>query len=548
LIVGDGDLLSSQLAHQGYSVDTAGDACDALAKLRDAHYDLVLLEQIVPGMSGLDLLRLLRATYSPSDLPVIMVTPPDPDAPVLDALSHGVNDYVTRPVNMPVVAARIDAQLSRSKQERENRESEQRLDPVTGLGNRLLLLERLAHAIQTNAEPVTILLLDLDGFKVVNDCFGHSAGDAVLREAGGRLQSTVRTGDLVAHMGGDEFAILPRDPLNAEIATHLAQRILAELSRPFMIGGRSVSIGASVGIVAGVCGSAEDLLLDADLAMYRAKELGKNRSQLYDPEMRDRARTRMLLAQDLRDAIANGELVAHYQPKVELRTGRIIGFETLMRWQHPEKGMICPAQFIPLAEETGLIIPIGEWILRESCRQLRQWQDRFPMSPPLTMNVNLSVKQLADPGLVDGVRGVLEETGIPAESLKLELTETALMFDFDRAKSVLTALQSMNVSLKLDDFGTGYSSLAYLRALHFDSLKIDRSFVAKMILDPESRIIVETIVKLAHALDMTVVAEGIEERAQADALIAIGCDIGQGFYFSRPVDAQHAEAQLSSAR
>ena len=549
LIVGDDennrDLLSSRLAGSGYAVDIAGDGIDALAKIRGAQYDLVLLDQIMPGMSGLDLLQLLRATHSPADLPVIMVSSAEHRDPALQALSDGANDYVTKPVDMPVVAARVHAQLQRARQERAARESEQRMDAVTGLGNRLHLLEQLSARIEDH--PVSLLLLDLDAFKVVNDSFGHSAGDRILCEIGVRLREAVRACDLVARIGGDEFAILLDESAAPD---SFAERIRTEVARPIPIMGRRVSIGVSIGMVSGASGStpagtAEDLLCDAELAMYRAKELGKNRCQMFHPEMRERAHDRMILVHDLRHAAELGQLAAFYQPKVDLKTRRVVGFETLLRWRHPERGMLYPACFIPLAEETGLIVPIGQWILREACKQLRRWQDRFPMSPPLSMNVNLSVKQIGDPMLIEHVHAILEETGVAPGSLKLELTETSLMTDLERAKTVLSALQAMRIGLKLDDFGTGYSSLAYLRALHFDSLKIDRSFVARMLVDSESHIIVETIVKLAHALDMSVVAEGIEEESQVHELLRLGCDIGQGYFFSRPVEASEAEAQLA---
>lgn len=538
------DALSQRLEGRGYSVDVVGDGAGALEKIGKSHYDLVLLEQMMPDTSGLDLLRLLRATHSPSDLPVIMVTPADESQPVLDALSGGANDFITRPVDLPVAAARIQAQLSRVRMEREARENEQRLDPVTGLGNRRLLMEQMTRRINAPGE-LSILLLDLDGFKVINDSFGHGTGDRILAEVGARLKSSVNGSGLVSRIGGDEFTVLLHPDVPGETAVPLAEKIQSDLGKPVLVNGRRISISASVGIVVGNRGSAEDLLRDADLAMYRAKELGKNRWQIFEPELRDRAETRMVLVHDMRHAAESGQLVAVYQPKVNLKTRRVVGFEALLRWQHPERGLLSPAEFIPLAEETGLIAPIGEWILREACTQLQRWHAKFPVLPPLTMNVNLSVKQLSDPALLDHVRQILKETAVVPETLKLELTESSLMSDLESSRTVLTGLQALHIGLKLDDFGTGYSSLAYLRALHFDSLKIDRSFVAKMLIDPEAHIIVETIIKLAQAMEMTVVAEGIEEEAQVEELLRLGCETGQGFYFSRPVVAEQAEAQIA---
>jgi len=537
-------LLLDRLEGQGYTVDVAGDSADALQKIQKAQYDLVLLEQIMPGMSGLDLLHLLRATYSPSDLPVIMVTAVDHSQPVADALNGGANDYVAKPVDMHAVVSRIQAQLLRVKSDRRTRECELRRDPVTGLGNRLLLLERISQYIAARSQPPALLLLDLDGLKTANDSYGRDAGDRLLVEVASRLLSVVPDTATVSRIGGDDFTVLLAEPVSGSSPEELAERILAALAIPVLMDGRKITIGGSIGIVAETLGAAEDLLRNADLAMDRAKELGKNRWALFEPEMRDRSETRALLIRDLRHAAESGQLVAVYQPKVALRTRRIVGFEALLRWRHPQRGLLAPADFIPLAEETGLIVPIGEWILRQACRQLKTWQHEFPMTPPLTMNVNLSATQLGDPRLIEHVRNILAETGIAPETLNLELTETAFVRELDCAEVVLAQLQAMHIGLKLDDFGTGYSSLTYLRALHFDSIKIDRSFVAKMMSDPESHIIVETILKLAQALEMTVIAEGIEQEPQIGELLRLGCEVGQGFYFSRPVEAEIAEQQL----
>ncbi len=662
------DMLSRRLMRRGFTVDVAEDGYDAMEKIRAAQYDLVLLDQMMPGLSGLDLLRLLRATYSQSDLPVIMVTAVDQSQTVVDALNGGANDYVMKPVDMPVVTARIEAQLARSKADKSVREREKSLslaargsndglwdwdladgsmrlsprcalilgykdepsgdigfwsalihpedlprvkidlaahlenrspefqsefrirneggeyqwvltrgaalfsvenkplrlagsltdvsatklvDPLTGLGNRRLMLDRLAAALG-QGKPFALLLLDLDGFKVVNGSFGHELGDAVLAEIGSRLQSLAAThtpGAAVARIGGDEFALFFEDCGPADAAA-LALKVLDQIPRPVAIRGSEIVLSASLGIVAEVIpGSApEDLLRDADIAMYRAKECGKNRWEMFKPGLRERAKARMTLVQDLRRALELNQFAVFYQPKVNLKRGTIVGFEALMRWYHPERGLVSPGEFIPLAEETGLIVSLGEWILAKACHQLKAWQAKFPSDPPLSMNVNLSVKQLADSGLVDGVRALLEETGIPPETLKLELTESSLMTDLESARDVLTKLQRLQVGLKLDDFGTGYSSLSYLRTLHFDSLKIDRSFVMRLAEDPDSHVIVEAIMNLAHALDMSVVAEGIEEQEQLDVLVQLGCETGQGFLFSKPVDAASAELQLEAAR
>jgi EAL domain-containing protein (putative c-di-GMP-specific phosphodiesterase class I) len=370
-------------------------------------------------------------------------------------------------------------------------------------------------------------------------------------EIGARLKSLagpMGDSNSVARIGGDEFAMVLEDVGSMEQLEERAEAILASLRYPVEIQGRSLSSSASLGIAISLDGScpAEELLRDADLAMYRAKELGTNRFEIFDRALRDRAQARMAIAMDLRHAIDRNQLVGFYQPKINLATRQIIGFEALLRWQHPERGLVPPNDFISIAEETGLINAIGEWILNEACRQLLVWQTKYPCSPPLAMNVNLSVKQLSDPDLLNQVKRILDETGIPPESLKLELTESSLMSEIESAREVLTSLQALHVGLKLDDFGTGYSSLSYLRTLHFDSLKIDQSFVRRLATDRETHAIVETIVNLAHALQMNVVAEGIETEDQLAELIDIGCESGQGFLFSRPVSSEAIDELLAT--
>jgi len=348
-------------------------------------------------------------------------------------------------------------------------------------------------------------------------------------------------------VGSDEFAFL-LETTRAEQAEALAKTLLSSLSRPFSLGNSQVSISACAGIA--LCASpqtvATELLRDARVAMLEARREGRSRCQTFDPQLRQHARIRMAMAIDLYQALERNQMAVFYQPKVDLRTRSAIGFEALLRWRHPRYGLIAPSDFIPIAEETGLIIPLGTWVLRQAGAQLKTWQTKFPCTPPLSMNVNVSVKQLAGFELVETVAAVLAETGIPPETLKLEITEGSLIPEIESVQDVLARLRTLHIGLKLDDFGTGYSSLSCLRTLHFDSLKIDRSFVQRLNVDQESCAIVETILNLARSLHMTVVAEGIQNEEQRTTLLKLGCKTGQGFLFSKPVAADAAERALAS--
>jgi diguanylate cyclase (GGDEF)-like protein/PAS domain S-box-containing protein len=421
-------------------------------------------------------------------------------------------------------------------------------DTLTGLPNRALLHERLQRMLDDCApgQSVAVMFLDLDRFKEVNDSFGHEHGDILLCEVAARLRKVLRPADVVARLGGDEFVVAAACTGDAGPAAAIAAKLLEALTLPVTVGAQDVVVGASIGIslFPRDAGTRELLFQTADTAMYRAKAEGRNRYRFFEPEMTVAARARMALEQSLRPALAREEFELHYQPRVDLRNMAVVGMEALIRWRHPQQGMVPPQQFIGIAEETGLINPIGRWVLREACRQTRRLIDEF--GRPIRVSVNVSARQLAQPGFVTEVREALDAAGLAASSLELELTESALIEDLARTAAMLGELQALGVKLAVDDFGTGYSGLAYLRRLPIDILKLDRSFV----LQDDGRIsafeFVKAFVDMAHALQMSVVAEGVETAEVLDFLRAASCDEAQGYLLGRPLPLAELRALLGS--
>ena len=672
------DMLARRLARKGYVIGLAESAKDLLPRVKADGIDLVLLDIEMPEVTGLDALQALRDSYSPTDLPIIMVTAKNQSDDIVKALEMGANDYLTKPIDFPVALARIGTQLAHKKAQEALKESEERYalaargandglwdwnlmtgdvyfsprwkamlgfgereiddrleewfgrihdadrervkeeiaahqrgltphfesehrllhkdggfrwmlsrglavhdptgkasrmagsqsditerkvsDPLTGLPNRLLFIDRLGrlikHSQRRKDHLFAVLFLDLDGFKMINDSLGHLAGDQLLVGVATRLEKCLRSSDTVARLGetftvarlgGDEFTILLDDIKEPGDADRAAERLMKALAPPFLLAGKEVFTSISIGIALSntAYDQPEDMLRDADTAMYRAKSLGKARYEVFDADMRASVIARLQLETDMRRALERNEFRNFYQPIVALDSGRIVGFEALMRWQHPIRGMIGPEEFIFVAEETGLIRELGWWSLREACRQMTNWRARSEACFDLTISVNLSAKQLLQQHLVPEMKKLLSETGLPAEALKLEITESAVMADPAAAAEMLQQIKSLGIRLAIDDFGTGYSSLSYLHRFPLDTLKIDRSFISGEAENGGCMEIARTIMPMAKNLRLDVVAEGVETIEQVAVLKKLQCKYAQGYYFSRPVAPEDVPPLLS---
>ncbi|HLX81987.1 MAG TPA: EAL domain-containing protein [Burkholderiales bacterium] len=498
---------------------------------------LVLLDLSLPDSLGIETFAKVFA-HSPA-VPIIVLTGTDDRTVALKAVKGGAQDYLVKgKLDRELLVRSMQYSIERKRYQVEL-EHQANYDALTGLPNRTLLHDRLRQAVfaQRHVRAIAVVFIDLDHFKFVNDSLGHSVGDELLKNMSERLRAVLRDGDTVARLGGDEFVLILNDQNNEEVVFRAMQRITASINAPMQIDGKELYVTCSAGIsMYPQDGPDVDTLLkNADVAMYRAKEAGRNNFQFFTTEMNQLVNERLEMEHSLRRALERREFILHYQQKVDLKTGAVSGSEALLRWLHPEWGLVRPARFIPLAEETGLIVPIGEWVVEEACRQNAAWQKEG--LDPGVVSVNLSARQFRQEGLVRAVSRILTGTGLDPSGLEMELTESMVMHNAEAAIAILQGLKSLGVTLSVDDFGTGYSSLAYLKDLPIDTLKIDRSFVRDIRLggDPGEGVLAQAIISLGHSLGLKVIAEGVETDAQLRFLARHDCDEVQGFYYGEPV-------------
>jgi diguanylate cyclase len=519
---------------------------EAKSVLCDDDLGCVLLDLSLPDVTGLEALRAVRARAP--QVPIVVLSGEENQEVAVEAVHEGAQDYlVKRHADGPLLGRAIRYAVERKRAELQLAHQATH-DSLTGLPNRTLFLERLTRTlarVERRSVSCAVLFLDLDRFKVVNDSMGHEVGDRLLIEAAERLSALVRPSDTVARFGGDEFMVLCDDVAGEADAIVAAERIAGSLAEPFHIQGQVLYVGASIGIALATDRSRppQTIVRDADQTMYVAKRRG-TRWELYQPDQQVVATSRIGLEGELRQALDRRELRLFYQPEIDVHDGSVVAVEALLRWQHPERGLLGPVEFVPFAEQNRLIVPIGEWVLAESCGQLARWRERGACGSKMRVNVNLSACQLLNGDLAATVQRVLEATGVEPGALCLELTETAFVEDLETSVATLHALHELGVSLSLDDFGTGYSSLSVLDRYPLDNIKIDRSFVARLDSGDRARRLFTAVVGVAQALGLRSVAEGVETRAQLDSITDMGCDSAQGFFLSRPREPEVIEPLL----
>jgi len=557
------DILVRRLARRGFDAVEAGGGRQALDFIARETFDVVLLDIMMPDMSGNEVLREIRRTRTDIELPVIMVSAKTQSDDVVESLSLGANDYVTKPIDFNVALARIANQVSRKHaadaeraeahglrravmSESENRRhSEEQLqylayhDPLTGLLNRSAFRDLLNQALDDLAVSDTkpaVLFIDLDRFKKVNDNYGHQVGDLLLKAVGDRLRAVISPGIELCRLGGDEFGALILGHTGSDYAMAQAEIIVAALEQPFEVDGRTLQIGASCGVAlaSSVAAELDVLVKAADLAMYHAKKTGRSNTVLFEPRMLLEQDERRALEEDLRLAVRHGEFKVFYQPLIDVPTGKVRSFEALIRWPHKTRGLIAPDTFVPLAEETGLIINIGEWVLREACKQAMEW------STDISVAVNLSPLQFRNPSLIGSIVGALAASGLSPSRLELEITESALLGAETRNHEILRSIRNLGVRVSIDDFGTGYSSMSYLQNFAVDKIKIDKRFVQGLDNGKSSAAIIQAIINLGIEIGVGTAAEGVETTEQLNSVLERGCTLVQGYLFSRPLTAEDA--------
>lgn len=574
------DVVQVLLHGEGYELNYAASGQRALDRLEYYLPDVILMDAMMPEMDGLETCRQIKANPKWRNIPIIMVTALSSKQDLARCLDAGANDFISKPIDKTELRARVRSMVRLSEQyfeiqtlcnhlqetnqtlssfnelleaqvqqRTEDLEHSLHYDRLTQLPSRIFLSKRINQAIQDYqddlAEPFAIACLDCDQFKLINSSLGHEVGDRLLKAIAQRLSGFLRHQDMVARLSGDEFCFF-LSGITTETDLHaIANQILDLFKLPFVVGDLEIFLTACLGltVIRPLHLNAEDPLQEADTAMHRAKLQGKASYQLFAPTMHQAALGRLQMEQDMQRALKRGEFHLHYQPILDLRKRTVVGFEALVRWEHPTRGPVSPGEFIPCAEETGLIVPLGMLVLQQACKQLCHWHET--LSPDLTMNVNLSVRQFADPSLLESIDQILAETGVNPRCLKLEITESAIMENPDAAVALTQALRSRHIQLSIDDFGTGYSSLSYLSRFPVGSIKIDRTFIRDLDTNNNAKII-QVVISLGMALGMDIVAEGIETDEHINRLHTWGCYLGQGYYFSKPLPPHEATAYLQT--